>query len=206
MRIKRALSVTDLKAYQARVLPFEGSWLGAIGQPELRGSWIIWGNPANGKTRFALQLAKYMAGFCRVAYDTLEEGLSLSIKEAVMGCAMNDVSRSFMLLDQEPVAELIQRLHRRKSPEVVVIDSLQYTGITYAEYKKLRDGFPGKLFIFVSHADGKEPKGNVGKSVRYDAFVKIYVEGYKAFAQSRYGGGAEYTIWEKGAADYWDYK
>jgi len=206
MRIKRALSVTDLKAYQARVLPFEGSWLGAIGQPELRGSWIIWGNPANGKTRFALQLAKYLAGFVRVAYDSLEEGMSLSIQKAVIDTAMVDVSRSFTLLDQEPVNELIQRLARRKSPEVVFIDSLQYTGITYAEYKRLRDRFPGKLFVFVSHADGNEPKGNVGKSIRYDAFVKIRVEGYKAFPTSRYGGGGEYTIWDKGAREYWDFK
>lgn len=28
----------------------------------------------------------------------------------------------------------------------------------------------------------------------------------KAFPQSRYGGGREFVIWEKGAADYWDYK
>lgn len=202
----RALSVSDLKAYQARVLQFEGAWLAAIGQPELRGSWIIWGNPANGKTRFALQLAKYLAGFVRVAYDTIEEGLSLSIKEAVMACAIGDVSRSFLLLDQEPVPDLIKRLQRRKSPEAVIIDSLQYTGLSYAQYKQLRDGFPHKLFILISHADGREPKGNVAKSVRYDAFVKIYVEGYKAFPQSRYGGGQPFTIWEKGAADFWEYK
>jgi hypothetical protein len=206
MIVKRALTVHDLKAYQARVLPFEGAWLAAIGRPELRGSWIIWGNPANGKTRFALQLAKYLANFVRVAYDTLEEGLSLSIKEAVMGCAMQDVSRSFTLLDQEPIPELITRLRRKRSPNVVVIDSLQYTGMSYGEYKRLRDSFPGKLFIFVSHADGREPKGNVAKSVRYDAFVKVYVEGYRAFAQSRYGGGEPFTIWEKGSNDYWNYK
>jgi hypothetical protein len=206
MRINRALTVRDLTAYRAKVLPFAGHFLEAFGRPELRGSWIIWGNPANGKTRCALQLAKYMAGFTKVVYDSLEEGLSLSMKNAVIGCAMADVSRSFLLLDQEPVTDLTERLKRRKSADVVFIDSLQYTGITYAEYKRLRDTFPHKLFIFVSHADGKEPKGNVAKSVRYDAFVKIYVEGYKAFPQSRYGGGSEYVIWPKGAQDYWDYK
>lgn len=206
MRINRALTVHDLTAYKARVLPFDGHFLNAFGMPELRGSWIIWGNPANGKTRMALQLAKYMAGFTRVVYDSLEEGLSLSMKNAVIGCAMADVSRSFTLLDQEPVSELTERLKRRKSADVVFIDSIQYTGITYAEYKQLRDTFPHKLLVFVSHADGKEPKGNVAKSVRYDAFVKIYVEGYKAFPQSRYGGGNEYIIWPKGAQDYWDYK
>jgi hypothetical protein len=58
----------------------------------------------------------------------------------------------------------------------------------------------------VSHAEGKEPKGNVAKSVRYDAFVKIWVEGYKAFPQSRFGGGNEFVIWPAGAQKYWEYK
>lgn len=206
MRIKRALTVSDLKAYRATTIDFEGEWLQSIGRPELTGSWIIWGNPANGKTRFALQLAKYLAGFCKVAYNSLEEGLSLSMKEAVMSMGMADVSRHFVLLDKEPVSELSARLRRRKSPDVIIIDSLQYTGLSYADYKRLRDEFRTKLFVFVSHAEGREPKGNVAKSVRYDAFVKILVEGYKAFPQSRYGGNSEYVIWDKGAREYWDYK
>jgi len=206
MRIKRALTVSDLKAYRATTIDFEGQFLESIGRPELTGSWIIWGNPANGKTRFALQLARYLAGFCRVGYDSLEEGLSLSMKEAVIQSGMNDVQRNFLLLDKEPVADLAARLRRRKSPDVIIVDSLQYTGLTYADYRRLRDEFRHKLFIFVSHAEGREPKGNVAKSVRYDAFVKILVEGYKAFPQSRYGGGSEYVIWEKGAKQYWYYK
>lgn len=206
MRLKRALSVSDIKAYQPRVLPFEGPWLDAIGTPELRGSWIIWGSSSNGKTRLALQLARYFAGFVKVAYDSLEEGMSESMKKAVLACAMSDVSRSFLLLDQEPISELRNRLSRKQSPDVVFIDSIQYSGLNYAEYKRFRDSFPNKLFVFVSHADGREPKGNVAKSVRYDAYVKIYVEGYKAFPQSRYGGGGELIIWEKGAAEYWEYK
>ena len=67
----------------------------------------------------------------------------------------------------------------------------------------LRDTFRHKLFIFISHGEGREPKGNVAKSVKYDAFVKIYVEGFKAFSQSRFGGGAEYVIWDSGARTYW---
>jgi hypothetical protein len=86
---------------------------------------------------------------------------------------------------------------------VVIIDSLQYTGLTYSDYKSIRDEFRGKLFIFISHAEGREPRGNVGKSVKYDANVKIYVEGYKAMPQSRYGGNKELIVWEKGANEYW---
>lgn len=203
--MKRAYSIQNIRAYQAHTLPFDGRWAEAIGTPELTGSWIIWGNSANGKTRFALQLAKYLSGFTRVAYDSLEEGLSLSMQHAIAEVGMVDtcVKRHFVLLDKEPIEELKVRLKKQRSPKVVIIDSLQYTGMTYADYKTLRDTFRNKLFIFISHAVSREPKGDMAVSVKYDAFVKIYVEGYKAFAQSRYGGGREYVIWKQGAEQYW---
>ena len=202
--MKRALTIADIRAYKAHTLPFEGRWENAVGQPELTGSWLIWGGSANGKTRFALQLAKYLSKFVRVAYDSLEEGLSLSMQRAIaeVGMADPESKRNFTLLDKEPVTDLAKRLRRQRGPQAIIIDSLQYTGLTYAEYRSLRDTFRNKLFIFVSHADGREPKGNVGRSVKYDAFVKIYVEGYKAMPQSRYGGGRDYVIWEAGAKQY----
>lgn len=206
MAAKKSLSVNDIRNFKPHTLPFEGDWLESIGCPELTGTWIVWGNSTNGKTRYSLQLAKYLAKFCRVAYNTLEEGLSKSIQDAVMEVGMDDVSRSFRLLDKETITDLFVRLRKKQSPDVVIIDSLQYTGLTYTEYKRLRDEFRHKLFIFISHAEGMEPKGNVAKSIKYDAFVKIRVEGYKAFPQSRFGGGKEHVIWKKGAFDYWEYK
>lgn len=204
MTVKRALTVNDIREYKPLVLPFENEWLASIGSPELKGGWIIWGNSANGKTRFALKLAKYMANFVRVAYDSLEEGLSLSMQKAIIDVGMSDVKRSFVLLDKETVPMLRERLTKQRSPQVVIIDSLQYTGLTYKDYTTLINDFPHKLFILVSHADGREPRGNVGKAIKYDAFVKIYVEGYKAFAQSRYGGGEPFVVWQKGADAYWN--
>ena len=203
MRRKRALSITDIENYQPRVLEFEGAWHDAIGNPELTGSWIIWGNSANGKTRFALQLAKYLALHKKVIYNSVEEGLSLSMQKAIADTGMHDVKRNFLLLDKEPICDLKVRLRKQRSADIVIIDSLQYTGLNYDTYKNLRDEFRNKMFIFISHAEGREPKGQVAKSVRYDAFVKIYVEGYKAMPQSRYGGGKEYIVWQKGYNDYY---
>ena len=200
--MRRALTIRDIREYRPRTLPFDGPWLASIGTPELTGTWLVWGASANGKTRFGLQLARYLARFVRVAYDSLEEGLSLSMQRAIAEVGMADAKRNFVLLDKEPLPDLVRRLSRQRSPQAVIIDSLQYTGLTYADYRELRDRFRGKLFVFISHADGREPKGNVARSIRYDAFVKVYVEGYKAYPQSRYGGGREYVIWDKGARDY----
>lgn len=203
MKKNSAISIDQLYRTRMRLLDFKGEWKDAIGIPEPSGVWIIWGNSGNGKTRFALQLAKYLASLgMRVAYNSLEEGVSLSLRNAIQGVGMQEVKRRFILLDKESIPDLIERLEKKKSPQVILIDSIQYTGLTYAQYRQLKDRFRSKLFILISHADGKMPSGRVARSIRFDSDVKVWVEAYKAFAKSRYGGGEPYVIWEEGAALY----
>lgn len=199
----RAISVTDLLTKRRNVLEFEGQWLDLMGRPELSGTWIIWGGSTSGKTSFALQLAKYLTEFDRVAYNSLEEGDCESMKLAFERAGMVEVAKRIILLDREPMGEMIDRLEKHKSPSIVIIDSLQYTQITLAQYIELKAKFPRKLFVFISHADGKEPDGKVARRIRYDSHVKIYISGYQAYCNSRYGGGTPYVIWAEGAAKCW---
>lgn len=201
MKTKRALYPTQLESKKMATMAFEGAWQALMGQPERSGSWLIWGNSGNGKTSFALQLAGYLTRFGRVAYNSLEEGISESLKRSVKINGLVGI-KNLILLDKEPLDELTERLERPKSPAIVIIDSIQYTGLNYREYKNLRDSFRNKLFVFVSHAEGREPAGRTARSIRYDANVKIYIEGYVAYAVSRYGGGKPYVIWEQGADNY----
>jgi len=201
MKTKRALYPTQLVSKKMATMAFDGPWLALVGQPERSGSWLIWGNSGNGKTSFALQLAGYLTRFGRVAYNSLEEGISESLKRSVKINGLVGI-KNLILLDKEPLDELTERLERPKSPAIVIIDSIQYTGLNYRDYKNLRDSFRNKLFVFVSHAEGREPAGRTARSIRYDANVKIYIEGYVAYAVSRYGGGKPYVIWEQGADNY----
>ena len=194
----RAASVDQVLRTRFKVLPFEGEWKDAIGCPELTGSWIIWGNSGNGKTRFALQLCKYLCQFGRVAYDSLEEGVSVSLVKAIKETHMMEVRKKFVVLDKEPIDQLTERLEKPKSPDIVCVDSLQYTGMSYEQYKALKERFPKKLFIWISHADGTLPEGRVAKKVRFDSNVKVFVQAYRAEPVSRYGGGKPYIIWEEG--------
>ena len=184
-------------------MEFEGQWLKSLGRPYLTGSWLIWGNPSNGKTRFAIQLARYLTEFGKVAYNSLEEGFSLSLQTAFRQENMQECSREMIILDKERMPEMIARLEKRRSPDIIIIDSLQYMGLNYAQYTRLTEQFRSKLFILISHADGRRPEGRVAKQIHYDAFIKIWVEGYRAFPTGRYGGSAPYTIWEDGAEKYW---
>ena len=100
--------------------------------------------------------------------------------------------------------ELSERLSKRRGPEVVIIDSFQYSGLTYATYKALKERHRNKLLIFVSHCEGLKPEGRAAKKVAYDADVKIFIEGFRAVCKGRFitKPGNHFTIWEEGSAQY----
>lgn len=210
--MSRAISNKNVLAAQFETADFDGPFLASFGRPELRGVWLIWGDSGSGKTTFTLQLCKYLAGFRRVAYDSLEQGLSLSLQKAWERVEMAEAGTNIILLNKEEMPELRARLRKRKSPEIIVIDSLQYLDKFYMkQFKDLKVEFPDKLFIFIAQADkaGKNPDGYMGKKIRYDADIKIKVEGFKAFVTTRYEdrdkgeGGEDFIIWQQGANDYW---
>lgn len=201
--MKRALSVNNVIDAKFRTMPFGGEWLAGIGSPELSGSWIIYGAPKNGKTSCAMKLAKYLTRFGKVAYNSVEEGLKLSLKNAIIRANMHEVARRFKLLDQENVEEMIERLQKQKSPDIIFIDSVQFLELKFSEYKHLKELFPNKLFIYISHIEGKQPDGQVARRIWRDANVAIRVEGFKAFPVSRYGGGDPVVISPERALEYW---
>lgn len=204
-KINRAVSVTELKNKKFKKLELTSKWDKCIGTPEANGVWFVWGNSGHGKSRFLMLLAKELTRHGKVAYNTLEEGARLSMQMNINDAGMDDeeVKKNFIILNREPIDDLKIRLRKKKHPHFVFIDSFQYTGLSKKQYIELKEEFTDVLFIFNSHAEGKEPQGNIAKFVRYDADVKIRVEGFKALPMSRLGGGEPFVIWEQGAADYW---
>lgn len=204
--MKKALSMVDLMRKNREVYAFEGALQEAFGQPEQNGVWFIWGRSGNGKTSFVLQLCKELTRYGKVAYDSLEEGDSLTMQNALMRVGMGDVGRRFILLN-ESLKELDTRLKRRRSPDIVVVDSFQYAHIDLKQYEEFIDQHKNKLIIFVSQADGLKPWGRTAQSAMYCASLKIWVEGYRAISKGRYRGNlGYYTIWAEKAEEYWSAK
>lgn len=205
----KAISNRDVVAARFETVPFDGEWLAFIGRPELRGSWLVFGQSGSGKTTFALQLARYLSRFARVAYNTLEQGLSLSFQSAWIRAGMEEAGSAIVVLDKEPLSQLRQRLARRRSPQVVIIDSLTaMPGFTRKDYLSLVDGFPRKLFVFLAHERKGLPDPAIAETVRRLSEVKIYVEGFRAHVTTRYAcpergeGVSDYIIWRQGAEEY----
>lgn len=204
-RLPRALSPADLFRMNIKTIGWGGEWKKVLGDPARTGVWILWGDSGSGKTSFALQLAKELTKYGKVAYNSLEQGASLSMKEALMRHKFGEVKRGHFLLISERLKDLSKRLERRQSPDFVIIDSLQYTKAKYTDYQKFKEAHPNKLIIFVSHAEGAKARGPVAQSIVYDAEMKIFVEGYRAISKGRFisENGAFYTVWEEGATKYW---
>ena len=200
----RALTVKEVLNKKRQTFPFDGKWADAFGQPERTGVWFIWGRSGNGKTSFVMQLIAELCKYDRVAFDSMEEGDSLSMRQKLVRHGLSKVGSRFHLLNAEPMPELKERLARRKSYNIIVIDSFQYTQMSYRDYIQFKEQNKDKLIVFISHAKGSLPRGSAAEGVMYDATLKIWVEGFKAFSKGRFiGQTGEFTIWDEGAERYW---
>lgn len=203
-RIKRAYSTSEIFKMKRDILDLDGAWHEFIGNPEFGGTWFVWGNSGNGKTSFTLQLCRMLAEFYPTVYNSIEEGTALTMAKAIKRAGLDEVGANFKLVDGESMEDLTARMKRPKGPKVAVIDSLQYSGLTHKSYVAMSRALRTKLLVVVSHADGNQPSGRVAKRIMYDAALKIFIEGYKAFSKGRYlGSTGEFTIWEDGANRYW---
>ena len=197
----RTLSAKQVLTLKRRTIRPGGIWADCGGEIDRTGVVFFWGNSGNGKTSFVMQLCKELCKYDRVAFNSLEEGTCLTVQNNLRRFGMAEVSRRLAFI-KEDIPALKERLARHKSFNIVVIDSIQYTQMNYRDYILLKEAFPDKLFIFISHARGKNPKGDAATSVMYDADLKIYIEGYVAFSKGRYiGDTGRYVIWEEGARE-----
>ena len=205
--MKRSLSAKQALTISQPTIPLKGPWGDCVGEIDRTGVVFFWGQSGNGKTSAVLSFCKALTQFGRVLYVSLEEGLSLSFRNALRRNTMQDCGRKFMVVAEETMDELDERLAKRKSPDFIVIDSFQYTQMSYRQYIAFKNRHTDKLLIFVSQADGRQPAGRAAKSVMYDAGLKIWVEGYKAVSNGRFiGPVGEYVIWRERAEEYWGKK
>lgn len=200
----KSLSARQVLGIRRRSLELSGEWGRCLGTIDRHGVVFVWGNSGNGKSTAVVSLCKELSVFGQVLYASLEEGYSLSFQNTLRRLGVQECGSRFQVVEGASIDEIDERLSRPKSPEFVVIDSFQYLQMSYRRYIAFKEAHRNKLIIFVSHAHGKQPEGRAACSVKYDAMLKIWVEGYKAFSKGRFiGETGEAVIWQKGADEYW---
>jgi GTPase SAR1 family protein len=202
---KKALTVNQILNKKYDLFDFQGDWLAAFDRPEKTGKWFICGASASGKTTFVLQLVNYLVSMGnRALYWSLEEGTSHTLQNSLRNANLSGTGIKFLEGYTMEALET-EYLNKQRPPHVVVFDSIQYTGLNFEQYMKFTDRYINKvLFIVISQSENGKPLGATALRVQFDAALKIWVEGYKAFSKGRYiGSTGEYVIWEEKAAEYW---
>lgn len=209
--MKRALTIQNLLDKKFKTIGLTGEFYEAFGNPEESGMWFIWGKSGNGKTNFVMQLFKELTKHLgRGLYVSYEEGAGKTFVDALIRSGLSTVGSKMLVItlpSKDPIAlieEIRERMKRQRSPKFVVIDSYQYTGLSVKQYFELKDILKNKLLIFTSHASGNLPSTRPAYTVHFDASLKIFVEGYRAYSKGReYGpNGGMYTVWKEGAERY----
>jgi thymidylate kinase len=200
----RAISVNQLLTKRRKYLELSAEWLGRVGKPEVGNRWFIMAPTGSGKTTFICQLAKDLCENNRVGYVSAEEGDSVSLRLALERVGVSNFRTRFIIYDHRDVDALDADLAKHKSPNVVIVDSVQFFSMTKKKYQELVRKHPNKTFIWVSHMDGKKADGELAMFIWRDSGVKIVIEGYAAFIRSsRYGGSLKpWIVWRDGAEKY----
>ena len=175
---------------------------------------IFFGDSSNGKTNAVADfIDKLIDAFhCKCNYISYEEGHGKTMKKTLI-----EDKRLFYkhgpcltLYEDFTFEQLDYYMYQQRSAKIWVFDSIQASGLTYEQIKILKrkyvQGNKKKIFVFISWAEGKLPQGQVARSVRFYANIKVRVEGFIAFIRSRYGSKKNHVIWHEGAKGYWDKK
>lgn len=205
-RQKRAYSPSELYRLKRPKMAFDGRWKEAFGCPAPTGLWLIWGNSANGKSSFTMQLAKYLCRFAKVFYNSIEEDTEASFIDNIRRNRMEEEEGRFYTA-KLTLKEMEARMNDPRKEDVFIIDSFQAGNFTTKGpmgYEGLVERHPDKLIIFISRADGNKPQGRPADNCCWDAGVKIWVEGFRAICKGRFSAkpGVTFTIWEEGKVKY----
>lgn len=203
----KVISAKKLVKKDFKTIGLSDEWKQYLGEVATSFEMIIWGPSYSGKSSFINEFVAELARVTKsVLLVNLEEGFSKTSKDKALRSRLAEIGGIRFANHETTYPKLVEYLQKPRSPKVIVIDSLQYFAMTYIEYKKLKEMFPRKTFIFISHADGKLPDGKTGKKIRYDVGIKVYVQWFIAFVESRYGGSKNFVIWEEGAKKKWGAK
>jgi hypothetical protein len=183
---------------------------------------IFYGNSGNGKTNataiFLKAILKALLAqmpSVKCEYVAYEEGHAMTIQETFINRHkyLEELGNVMLLTDHYTFNELVQRMRKRKSAKIWVIDSLQAARFTEQQCADLKrefvNGKKKKIIIWVSWAEasGKVPHGSTAKAVEYYANIKLRVQGLVVFPKTRYErngiGNKRYVIYEPGARVYW---
>lgn len=187
----RAITIKRLLAKRYKVFEFIGVWKSIFGNPEKGGIWLVYGAEKNGKTTFAVALAAMLAKWHRVDYVSAEEGTGAEFQGSVKRAGLDINDKKLRFLPYITLQEIQERLDKRQSAKVVVIDNITVyrDELAGGMLRKLTGLYPKVTFIFLAHAERNEPFTAQAVLCKKLAKIIVRIEGLTAFVSGRCPGG-----------------
>jgi len=208
----KKLGVTQLQRIKHKIYETDGEWKGHLGNIPEGFVGIIYGDRGSGKTEYGIKFAKYLTRFDNVDWLSYEQGHDSDLQDAINRNKMEEVVGKFFVTDplkkrkkgKTRVEELDDYLGLRNTPKFVFIDSLDYIRMTTEDYFEIKEKYgKRKGLIFLSHANGPEPKSRTGRDIDYDGKFGIFVKKFIAYPRkNRLGGIDEMVISEERARKF----
>lgn len=180
----KIINAKVLKEKQFDSLEFDGLWLQLFGCPEKNFRMLCFGKEKSGKSTLVLRFADYLAAnFGKVFYNSHEEGFSKTFQDRIIS---NNISSEKLFIGHKiSYEEMMDDSFKRRYYKFIVIDSLQYMNLTYAQYKSLIERYNRKSFIFISQINGRgKIKG--GTDISHAVDIKVFCSDGNAKVQSRF--------------------
>lgn len=212
----RTLSVKNLMSKRFSTLDLGEEYAKCFGEPSDAGIWMIFGKEKNGKSTFALKLAKQLSRIKKCLYVSAEEGTDLEFIRACQRAGIDEEDKGLHFIEYEPLEELRARLKRAKSERIVFIDNITVYNdeLKGGILRELQRENSRKLLIFIAHEDstGGEPATSSGKLCRKYAKIICHVEGMNVTISGRCPGGSmpvdeeSANIYQPNSYDYENYE
>lgn len=192
----RTLGVSQILNKEYDSTPLNDKWKAALGDIGAPFKWLVFGHPKNGKTSFVLQFCKEAAEFTKVYYNSMEEGDSKTMQQALIRVNMAETKPGrFMLGDRDSFKEMVEKLKKNRA-QIVVIDSRDYMKLTTDQYKILTNTFKRKSFIIICWEQNKKPLGKYAKDIEFMVDIVTHVCRFTALTNGRYGAHLKFKIWD----------
>ncbi|GGH02898.1 hypothetical protein [Pedobacter zeae] len=208
----KALGLDQYYKKKFKKLKIALEWARHLGDLPLAFIMVIMGYRGNGKTEYCVRLAKMLCEFGKVAWLSYEQGHGPDLQKAMFRNDMIDVKGIFYAIDPKAnkpedktyLDDLFDYLDKPSSAQFIFIDSVDYTGWKWADYKALKERYPRKAFIFIGHAlPSGAPKKAITDDIAFDGHYAIIVKKYMALVdKTRMGGGESFVIWEEMARKF----
>lgn len=168
------------------------------------------GGSGHGKTEGVMQFVKHLCEIgLSIDWISYEQGHGFDLQQAVIRNNMIDVAKNFQITDphadKDPNTTYFQdfenKVKKRGSPDIYVIDSTQYSHFTEADYLYLKRKYGHKKgFIWISHIEGRKLRGTLANTIAELGGVTVWVKNYIAEpVKNRFGGNEKFVIYEKRA-------